>query len=110
MKEGRSPPSFLVSLHRGQGGSPGLPHCGFAGGGAWAAGGGGGGAWAAGGGGGVWTTGVGVGGKTFSGVGNGAVGGFKIRLARIWERPERKTDAKEKPARDATGFGFNLND
>ena len=40
----------------------------------------------------------------------GAVGGFKIRLARIWERPERKTDAEEKPARDATGFGFNLND
>jgi hypothetical protein len=41
-----------------------------------------------------------------------AVGGLKFRLARIWERPERKTDEpeKEKSSRDATGFGFNLND
>jgi hypothetical protein len=38
------------------------------------------------------------------------VGGIKIRLARIWEQPERKKDEEEKPARDTTGFGFNLND
>jgi hypothetical protein len=40
----------------------------------------------------------------------GAAGGFKVRLARIWERPVRKTDEVEKSTQDATGFGFNLND
>ena len=37
-------------------------------------------------------------------------GGFKVRLARIWERAEHKTDEKESSSRDSTGFGFNLND
>jgi hypothetical protein len=39
----------------------------------------------------------------------GAAGGLKIRLVRSLAGPAPKND-KEKPSRDATGFGFNLND
>jgi hypothetical protein len=39
-----------------------------------------------------------------------ASGGLKIRLSRSLSGAEVKKEDKEKPSRDATGFGFNLND
>jgi len=39
-----------------------------------------------------------------------AIGGWKFRAARVLPGVEKGAAEEEKPSRDATGFGFNLND